>query len=960
MKKGSILLICIIALVAFAIWAPDASAYSNFEGGCANAGCHNTIFAGRTAEHDIHAGPAGPGCNNCHAGDPQGFGNPVLAECVKCHGRDLDLNTSPSGMDNFGAGLRQHHTNAVANLCGGCHLDNDPATFTPVGEDIDPPFYPGNGAVPLDPCNGSEEQFASNSVSLDNDGDGLTDGADPDCAVNTPPVAVDDAYSTVHDTVLNVAAPGVLANDTDADGDPLIAILQTGPTNGLLTLNSDGSFDYTPNAGFVGSDSFTYVANDGVDDSNVATVTINVTNQAPVANDDAASTPFETAVDIDVLANDNDPDGDALSINSFDASSVAGGTVNCTATCQYTPPAGFTGTDTFTYDNTDGIAVSNRATVTVTVGAPANIPPVAVDDTFTTVHDTVLNVTAPGVLGNDNDPDGGPNPLTAVLVTDVANGVLTLNADGSFTYTPNALFAGIDTFTYQADDGLDLSNVATVTIDVTNAVPVANDDTAITDEDTPVNIDVLANDTDADGDALTINSFDATSANGGMVSCGATCDYTPAADFNGTDTFTYDATDGIDVSNRATVTITVNAVNDAPIAVDDTATTPFDTPVDIDVLANDIDVDGDVLTVNSFDAASVAGGTVSCDTAATTPTPQCNYTPPAGFSGVDTFTYDATDGIDVSNRATVTVTVGAQANNPPVAVDDAYSTDEDTILNVAAPGVLANDSDPDGDPITAVLQTMTANGNLALLADGSFTYTPDPDFNGTDSFTYVANDGQLDSNVATVTITVNPVNDAPVANDDAATTTVDTPVDIDVLANDVDVDGDALSINDFDPTSANGGTVSCGATCLYTPPAGFTGTDTFTYDATDGIDVSNRATVTITVQDVAAVEAEVEAPGAVNGANRGRTPIELEFDDGMPPVMIAELFCGGDVSNAMATPVRINADDDEFTALFNTEDLQLVCEDTMIVCTGTLADGRSFMGEDEIRVIRDVDGDRCK
>jgi hypothetical protein len=104
--------------------------------------------------------------------------------------------------------------------------------------------------------------------------------------------------------------------------------------------------------------------------------------------------------------------------------------------------------------------------------------------------------------------------------------------------------------------------------------------------------------------------------------------------------------------------------------------------------------------------------------------------------------------------------------------------------------------------------------------------------------------------VATVTITVNPVNDAPIANDDTATTPVDTPVDIDVLANDVDVDGDALSINDFDPTSVMGGTVSCGATCLYTPPAGFTGSDTFTYDATDGIDVSNRATVTITVQAV--------------------------------------------------------------------------------------------------------------
>jgi hypothetical protein len=125
--------------------------------------------------------------------------------------------------------------------------------------------------------------------------------------------------------------------------------------------------------------------------------------------------------------------------------------------------------------------------------------------------------------------------------------------------------------------------------------------------------------------------------------------------------------------------------------------------------------------------------------------------------------------------------------------------------------------------------------------------------------------------------------------------------------------------------------------------------------------VSNRATVTIQVQAVAAVEAEVEAPGAVNGAARGRTPIELEFDDiDDGPVMIAELFCGGDVSNAMAMPERINADDGEFTALFRTADLMLVCADTAIVCTGTLADGTTFMGEDEIRVIRAFDGERCR
>ncbi|MBV7338824.1 tandem-95 repeat protein [Chloroflexi bacterium TSY] len=194
---------------------------------------------------------------------------------------------------------------------------------------------------------------------------------------NTAPVAMDDSYTINEDTPLNVAAPGVLSNDRDADSDPLTAVKDSDPSNGTLTLNSDGSFDYTPNANFCGQDSFTYHANDGTDDSNVATVTIDV-----------------------VCVND---------------------------------------------------------------------APVAVDDAYTTNEDTVLNVPAPGVLGNDSDPVEG-DPLTAVLDNGPSNGTLTLNADGSFTYTPNAGFFGTDSFAYKANDGSDDSNVATVTITVNEVV----------------------------------------------------------------------------------------------------------------------------------------------------------------------------------------------------------------------------------------------------------------------------------------------------------------------------------------------------------------------------------------------------------------------------------------------------------------------------------------------------------
>ena len=172
-----------------------------------------------------------------------------------------------------------------------------------------------------------------------------------------------------------------------------------------------------------------------------------------------------------------------------------------------------------------------------------------------------------------------------------------------------------------------------------------------------------------------------------------------------------------------------------------------------------------------------------------------DYTPAANFNGTDTFTYQANDGTDNSNVATVTITV-SPVNDAPVAVDDSASTNEDTTLTVAAPGVLGNDTDVDADPLTAALVTDVAHGTLALAADGSYTYTPAANFNGTDSFTYKVNDGSVDSTVATVTITVNAVNDAPVANDDVASTDEDTALHVDapgLLANDTDVEGSTLT-----------------------------------------------------------------------------------------------------------------------------------------------------------------------
>jgi VCBS repeat-containing protein len=312
-----------------------------------------------------------------------------------------------------------------------------------------------------------------------------------------------NAFDAVEDTDLVMNAPGVLDNDEDLDQDELTAVLVTGPGEGTLNLSADGSFTYTPAPGYNGTDTFTYAAGDG-DLSDEATVTIDVgaVNDPPLAVDDEASTDEDTPATIAVLTNDSDSDDDDLDVASITQGSDGSVTLNTDGTITYNPNANFNGSDSFGYTISDGNGGSDDATVSITVTA-VNDAPVAHDDAFDVDEDTELVVNAPGVLANDEDLD--QDELTAVLVTGPGAGTLNLNADGSFTYTPAPGYNGTDSFTYAADDG-ELSDEATVTIDVgaVNDPPLAVDDEAFTDADSPVTIAVLLNDTDPDDDDLSV------------------------------------------------------------------------------------------------------------------------------------------------------------------------------------------------------------------------------------------------------------------------------------------------------------------------------------------------------------------------------------------------------------------------------------------------------------------------
>jgi ELWxxDGT repeat protein/VCBS repeat-containing protein len=286
---------------------------------------------------------------------------------------------------------------------------------------------------------------------------------------NFAPLAVADTYTTPQDSTLTVAAPGVLANDTDANADPLTAGSATTPAHGNVTLNADGSFSYTPVAGFTGTDSFTYVANDGLAPANspgTVTITVAGANNAPVGADDTYSTNENVALSVPapgVLANDSDADDDTL--NAASASTPAHGAValHADGSFTYTPATNFNGSDSFTYVTSDGHGATATATATISVAA-VNNPPTPAADTYSTNSDTPLTIEAPGVLGNDSDPDA--DPLSAGSASTAAHGSIALAADGSFTYTPEAGFFGSDSFTYVVSDPSGATATATVNIGV--------------------------------------------------------------------------------------------------------------------------------------------------------------------------------------------------------------------------------------------------------------------------------------------------------------------------------------------------------------------------------------------------------------------------------------------------------------------------------------------------------------
>ncbi|MGR5445018.1 tandem-95 repeat protein [Vibrio jasicida] len=603
---------------------------------------------------------------------------------------------------------------------------------------------------------------------------------------------------------------------------------------------------------------------------------------APVAMDDSFSTNEDTSVQFDILANDSDINDDLVASSAIVQSQPVKGQISITnGIVTYTPNANVSGADSFVYTVKDAkLQESNTAIAKITINA-INDAPVATDLVINTDEDTAsnaLNVRNSSTDLEDNIPTGELQIVSAPQIGEV---ILDQEA-GTIVYTPNPNAFGSDNFTYTVSDSEGLvSNTATVSVNIgaINDAPIANADSLIFDEDITSTLDVLSNDTDIEDSAFVQSNITLQDLGQGSgiypfatvsINQDGTLDIAPTQDINGVHSFTYTLTDsGQAVSHSAVVTLSITAINDAPIAIDNTAQLFEEGQFEVNVLGNDTDVDsGDTLNTNSVSVSLKPNNGI----VQVTSTGTIIYTPNTDFYGEDNFTYTVEDTAGaLSNEATVTMTV-TPVNDAPTATSQSLTLSEDENLDITLIG-----RDIESDSLTYTITTQPLNGTLLQLSYNMWRYIPSADYHGSDSFEFIANDGELGSEPATITLSVLAINDAPFAQHMAIKGREEQALTITLEGE--DVEGSPLTYRIINQPQHGSVTLN-GNKVTYHGNDHYFGEDSFTYVVNDGELDSDPAIVSLTLSNVHDAPIIVGTPSTLlnQGETYTFTPVVTDVD----------------------------------------------------------------------------------
>jgi len=645
-----------------------------------------------------------------------------------------------------------------------------------------------------------------------------------DGKVNSNPAAISLTINPVNDTPLAIPQTLTLEEDiattitltgSDIDGETLTFSVVTQPAHGILTGTAP-ELTYTPELDFSGEDNFTFLVNDGTTDSLPALVnlTINEVNDAPLADEQQIITTEDMAVGVILTGSDPEEDALAFLISEQPLHGVLNGIAPILT---YTPELNFNGADSFVFVVNDGQVSSTPAVVEISISA-INDAPVANAQSIATQQDTPVAIALSGF-----DVDG--DLLSFSVIEEPLNGALSGTAP-DLVYTPVVGFIGEEAFSYVVSDGELTSESSQVVVSVsrTNHQPVADGKLIETTEDMSIGIILSASDPDSDPITFRILT---PPAHGSLSGTAPDLFYSPEENFNGSDSFTFVANDGLVDSATATVGISITAVNDAPVISNQVVSVAEDASVAITLNGSDVDGDAITFSVTTSPVYGELSGSL----------PILIYTPSENINGVDSLTFTASDGLAESAVATVDITI-TPVNDLPTADSQSLATDEDTTLEVSLSG-----SDIDGDALSFIVTVQPQNGTLSGPLP-SLIYTPNVNFNGQDSFSFVANDGSGNSQEASVTIETTPINDQPTVVEQAITVMQDMDVDITLMGEDIDGDEITFSIIEGPVNGTLSGQLP---DLVYTPLSGFVGSDSFTYQASDGSMDSLPAVVSITI-----------------------------------------------------------------------------------------------------------------